>query len=459
MYIFGDGEAPPDAAISNREYFIRMAQQVTEILSRVTREGPVFRIDLRLRPQGGEGELAISLAHALQYYANEAHDWERQALIKVRYSAGDSALAREFIHAVQPHVYSEQVNFAAIKTALMAREKMHARRHQLPALEPPDESINVKTDAGGIRDIEFLVQCLQRVYGGGEPWLRSGGTLFSLQKLHDKGHVSGKEFHDLTAGYEFLRQLEHRLQLRQGQQTHRLPQEECDLRILQRSMEGYVPGEYRTTDLVTLVERRMVAVADIYRRVIYQQQSRKQQEAPDAPFELRGSVELGAAEQSNRQILERLATDSPVLRQAATRPDLSLQARANLFRFLWSAFTSSERYAAVLRSPEAVIRALALFEASDYLTDVLVRHPEEVTALADLARVPSRIGSGYLFESSLGTGRAAADPVFAYLADSPAPYGEKLSLLRQHFRHRIFSAGAHDIAGCLHIPGRNHGCR
>ena len=81
----------------------------------------------------------------------------------------------------------------------------------------------MKVDAGGIRDIEFLVQCLQRVYGGGEPWLRSRGTLFALQKLHDKEHISGKDFHNLTNAYEFLRNLEHRLQLRHGQQTHRLP--------------------------------------------------------------------------------------------------------------------------------------------------------------------------------------------------------------------------------------------
>ena len=81
----------------------------------------------------------------------------------------------------------------------------------------------MKLDRGGIRDIEFLVQCLQRVYGGKERWLRSGGTLFSLQKLHDKEHISGKDFHELTNAYEFLRKLEHRLQLRHGQQTHQLP--------------------------------------------------------------------------------------------------------------------------------------------------------------------------------------------------------------------------------------------
>src|SRR2546430_3558024 len=96
---------------------------------------------------------------------------------------------------------------------------MQKHRHA-KASEHSDTTIDVKIDSGGIRDIEFLVQCLQRVYGGREPWLRSGGTLFALQKLHDKGHISGKEFHELTSAYEFLRHLEHRLQLRHGQQTH-----------------------------------------------------------------------------------------------------------------------------------------------------------------------------------------------------------------------------------------------
>jgi glutamate-ammonia-ligase adenylyltransferase len=445
MYIFGEGEEAPKTPISNREYFIRMAQQVTEILSRVTKEGPVFRIDLRLRPQGGEGELAISLGQALRYYAVTAHDWERQALIKVRHSAGDATLAREFIRAVQPHVYTEQVNFAAIKTALVAREKMKMRRHHLAALEPPADSINVKIDHGGIRDIEFLVQCLQRVYGGAEPWLRSGGTLFSLQKLHDKGHITGKEFHDLTSAYEFLRHLEHRLQLRHGQQTHRLPVSESELRILQRSMEGYAPGEYRVADLATIVRQRMAAVAEIYQRIIFHQQTRRQHDATDAEFELRATLEPATADQSNQQILERLATDAPALYHIACRHDLSSQARKNFFRFLSSAFTSSERYAAVLRHPEAVSRALALFQSSDYLTDILIRHPEEIATLAELGQVSSRVGSGYLFENLLGDGRIPPDPVFAYLAASQAAYGEKLSLLRQHYRHRVFAAGARDI--------------
>src|SRR5215471_14245883 len=126
LYVYGDHDSTD--ALTLREYFVRQAQVLTEMLSRTTREGPVFRIDLRLRPQGGEGEPAVGLKHALNYYAHVAHDWELQALIKVRLSAGNVTLARNFIHGVEPHVYSKQINFEAIETALLSRQRMGARR-------------------------------------------------------------------------------------------------------------------------------------------------------------------------------------------------------------------------------------------------------------------------------------------------------------------------------------------
>jgi glutamate-ammonia-ligase adenylyltransferase len=444
LYLFGDGEEPSGATISNREFFIRLAQQVTDLLSRANKEGAVFRIDLRLRPLGNEGELAISLAQALNYYAHTAHDWELQALIKARYSAGSFQLAREFIRGVRPHIYTEPVNFAAIKTALVAREKMLSRRPQ-KTLEPTGDSINVKIDHGGIRDIEFLVQCLQRVYGGEEPWLRSGGTLFSLQKLHDKRHLSGKEFHDLTTGYEFLRHLEHRLQLRHGQQTHRMPLEGPELHVLRRCMEGYEAGEYYVEDLVAAVRRRMEAVTEIYQRIIYHQQTRRRQEIPEAEFQLLSSLEPGASDQSNQQIIERLAADAPAIYEIASSRDLNSQTRKNLFRFLSAGFTSSEHYAVVVRHPEAVRRGLVLFQSSDYLTDILVRHPEEISTLAEWNETPSRLGVGQLFESILGQVHNASDPIVEYLSSPSLTHSERLALLRRHYRHRIFTSGTRDL--------------
>ena len=116
-------------------------------------------------------------------------------------------------------------------------------------------------------------------------------------------------------------------------------------------------------------------------------------------------------------------------------------ARRNLFRFLSSALTSSERYAAVVRHPEAVERALGILDASEYLTEILVRHPEEIATLASLEEVPSRAGSGYLFDHPLSGGGTQSDPVFAYVASSSSSYGEKLSLLRRHYRHRELAEG------------------
>ncbi len=444
MFLFGDGTEPSGSPVSNREFFVRLAQQVTEILSRATPEGAVFRIDLRLRPQGNEGELAINLSQALRYYASTAHDWERQALIKVRCSAGSTLLAREFIRGVEPYVYTEQVNFAAIKTALVAREKMQTHRRTRPAFENSAGSVDVKIDRGGIRDIEFLVQCLQRVYGGEEPWLRSGGTLFSLQKLHDKRHISGKEFHDLTSAYEFLRQLEHRLQLRQGQQTHRLPLSGDELQIVQRCMEGYEAGEYHVGDLVGTVRRRMAAVAEVYQRVIFQQQTRHRHEESAAEFQLRSTLEPGS-DQSHQQILERLGSDAPAVHQLALRRDLTPTARRNFFRFLSSAFTSSERYAAVVRHPDAPGRALPIFEGSEYLSDILFRYPEEIAALEEPPERLTPHGMESLFESVLGHTGKSSHPIIDYLGTSSLSHAEKLTLLRQHYRHRVFAAGSRDL--------------
>ena len=439
LFLHGDGEAPPGAAVSNREYFIRLAQQVTETLSTMTKEGVPFRTDLRLRPQGGEGEPAVALSHALDYYAGRAADWERQAMIKVRHSAGDQVLAREFIRRVQPFVYTEQINFAAIDTALEARERIRFRRRRGMAGRD-SQSIDVKLDRGGIRDIEFLVQCLQRVYGGTETWLRSGGTLFSLQKLHDKEHISGKDFQELTTAYEFLRTVEHRMQLRHGQQTHRLPVSEHELKMLARMVipppaeqaASSAEGQPHTESIVERVRCSMAAVARIYSRIVQQQQIHQQRE--DAEFRLR-SVGEGATP-AHRQVLDRLVVDAPALYELVQSPDIQMHARRNLYRFLTSALTATERYATVARAPEALKYALEVFGLSDYLTETLISYPQEIATLEKLALEE---------ESALPGRELGQDSRPQDLASGAASYNDRLAQLRQHYRARLFASGARDV--------------
>jgi len=307
-------------------------------------------------------------------------------------------------------------------------------------------SLDVKIDRGGIRDIEFLVQCLQRVYGGAEPWLRSGGTLFSLQKLHDKRHISSRDFHELTSAYTFLRHLEHRLQLRQGQQLHRLPKSLSEMQVLRRAMESLAPGDYRLPDLAAAVRQRMAAVAEIYQRIIYNQEVHRPREPETGEFQLRSFPEAAATDQSNQQLVERLAEDAPELSQALKSAASGSAERKNLLRFLSAAFGSSERYATVLRHQEEIVLSLPLFELSEYLTETLVRYPEEITALAEVQSASPRMSGGNLFNMPPDDSFAGGDPVFAYVANSVASQREKTALLRRHFRHCMFASGARDLS-------------
>lgn len=453
LFLFGNGESPPDAQLPLREYFIRLAQMVTETLSRPTREGPVFRIDLRLRPQGNEGEPAIALGHALKYYEHTAHDWELQVLIKARRSAGDSKLAREFIRGVQARVYRTGLNFAAIETAWNSLGKISERRRSARALHRSQQGIDVKVDAGGIRDIEFLVQCLQRVYGGEEPWLRSGGTLFSLQKLHDKNHLSGKDFFELNQAYEFLRRLEHRLQLRRGQQTHRLP-EGAELEVIARGLGNFpgIPAIATGEELVKIVEQMMSRVAAIYQRTIHAQQQVQQREQAAKEFALQPAPHPDRGrEDSFDQVLHRLSADSPALYEVAARHDLSSRSRRYLHRFLNSALTSSERYAAVLRHPRAMEKVLSVFEVSDYLADVLIRHPDEIATVEDISS--NHQPDPTEWPALLASRPVFVDADFAFLHTPASSYAERLALLRRLYRHRIFAAGVTDVLSAQPVFG------
>ncbi len=426
LYLYGD----QDASAELREYFVRQAQILTEILSRATREGAIFRIDLRLRPQGAEGEPAVGLRHALNYYSHVAHDWELQALIKVRHSAGNLALARQLVRGVEPYVYTRNINFEAMETAILSRQRMGEHLRRLAVVRRHAETVDVKLDRGGIRDIEFLAQCLQRVYGGGERWLRPGGTLFSLQKLHDKGHIGGKDFHDLTEAYQFLRKVEHRLQLQRGQQIHRLPSGNEELQALQRAVEPTTALE-GVAGFLLAIKARMTCVSEIYERTIHSQRQIEKQGAEI--FRLTQAPSGAVRELSFDQVLQRIAVDAPSLRQIVAQPGLELHGRRNLHKFLSSAMTSAARYASLLENPHAIERALPLFETSDHLTDILVRHPEVISVLNHLSN-PAELP---LF----ATGH---EDLFFAVPDAHGS-GERLALLRQHYRRHAFAGGARDI--------------
>ena len=286
------------------------------------------------------------------------------------------------------------------------------------------------------------MQCLQRVYGGEEGWLRSRGTLFALQKLHDKEHLSGSDFHSLTSAYEFLRHLEHLLQLRHGRQSHQLPASPTELNVLAKCLNRRGATAVSAGEFVLQVESRMAAVAEIYRRIVYQEQS---QQFIDSEGNLRLEPQVPpSAENSYSQIMQRLAVDAPRLLDVISHANLSPHARRNLDRFLSSTATNSERYGAVLRSPAAVEHALTIFEFSNYLTDILVRYPADVALLNEIKAQPEREAAA-LFDVLPNQGDTIPDPVLAYLSQSSVDRQEALVLLRQQFRRALFVSGARDL--------------
>ncbi len=221
-------------SIANSDFFARTVGEMLRILGSHTDRGVAYRIDLRLRPEGAQGPLARSLASTLSYYDVMGRTWERQALIKLRHIAGDPTLGREFLHAIEPFVYRKYFSFSEINEVKALKRQMESR-----AARGGDESRDVKTGRGGIRDIEYTVQFLQLLNGGDLPAVRQRNTLLALEALEIAGCLTGNETYMLADAYRFLRKTEHRLQLMFDLQTHTLPAATEELQRLALRM-GYV---------------------------------------------------------------------------------------------------------------------------------------------------------------------------------------------------------------------------
>lgn len=216
-------------SVTNREYFGKLAELTTKMVSGSGSEG-AYRVDLRLRPHGTMGPLAMSLADTIRYYETEARPWERQVLIRSRSSAGDGDLFRRFFAAV------EDLVFVAGQSVGEALENVRLSKERIDAESDTARGYNVKLGRGGIREIEFIAQALQLAYGGDDKWLRTPHTLISLARLAERGHITSTEHSELAAAYTFLRQLEHILQMENGLQTHVVPDDSDKQRVISDRM-------------------------------------------------------------------------------------------------------------------------------------------------------------------------------------------------------------------------------
>ena len=369
MFLYSaNGETDGPETITNKEFFKRAANQLTALLSTYTAEGLCYRVDLRLRPEGSLGEVCISLDGARQYYTTRARDWELQMLIKARVAAGHRATGRELLDFVEPRSYSTTLDFSAIEalseTRARLNEKLAAKKRA--RLAPERATIDVKLERGGIRDIEFLVQCLQRLHGGAEPWVRHGGTLLALARLQDKRFLSDAEYGQLASAYQFLRHLEHRLQFADDRQTHTLPQDAAELELLARRMPGTAsmgPAFMGSAEwLLEETHRHFERVIGIYERVVHSRGA----SASAAP-----SVPLAS------NVVRALDQRAPALSAALARGGLRRGYRA-FEHFLERLSAEPERLERLDSDPALAASVLDLFEHSPYFAEELVRTPELV---------------------------------------------------------------------------------
>jgi glutamate-ammonia-ligase adenylyltransferase len=439
------GQGPRrEQVISNKEFFTRVASRVVRFIGSNTGEGVVYRIDLRLRPYGRDGDMVWEAAHAADYYRNKSENWERQALIRARASAGSDALVASFLDSVRDVVFDLRALPDAISGVRRAKEKIDRR------VATQTGGYNVKLGRGGIREIEFIAQALQLAHGGREPWVRSAQTLIVLARLAEKGYLSESERARLSAAYTFLRTVEHRLQMEHGAQTHQLSVSNERLELVARR-SGYAKAAGPAAAFLEDLKRHTSAVRAVYHRV-FDEKTVRAVEIETGDAQVAGPI----LDDETDRLLNRAAVAIDKLKATGSEPrSLStsrliaasladsinpLRSLRNLAQWAESFATYEEERQRAARSflsearlPE-LLRRLTATLSSQYLSHVLVSRP----ALAEQV-------------AAEGEARTAADFLRLLRAAMDESPGEssKPDALRRAWYRSVVDIGCRDMMGAV----------
>src|SRR5213596_3042288 len=406
-----EGQLTPH--ISYHEFFNRLGKRILETFSTLHPAGSLFRIDLRLRPEGSAGPLARSLDSMEKYYAGFGESWERLALIKARGIAGSRELAYEFLRQHQPFIYPKSATPDLLEEIANIK-----RRIERDVVGPDQLHRDVKLGIGGIREIEFIVQALQLTHGARHPFLQEPSMLKALRALRELDLLPSNEVLTLDNTYRFLRRVEHRLQIEAEQQTHTVPREPEALRRLALSLR-FSSGERFTVAL----QEKMRTVRSIFERVIsgtYAEPAKidlgifsNQKRAVKALADLaQGPASFHIAPRT-RQILRKLR---PVLLEwlaKAADPDATLN---QLVRFVEAYGLRSLLFELLVTNPRLLELLVKTFDASRFASELLIRRPQ---LLEDITRDPTfgeprSIAENLRRLDSLGADANNLDPIRAY---------------------------------------------
>ena len=391
------GESDGARPLAAEEYFARLGQRLARLLDETTADGFCHRVDLRLRPFGSAGRVALSFAGMDQYFQREGRDWERYAWLKARAVAGDIAAGEAWLETLRPFVYRRYLDYTALDGLREMKAAISAE------VARSDRFDDIKRGPGGIREIEFLAQALQLIRGGREPALRERRLLPALRALVEAGQMDVADGDALVAAYRFLRRLENRLQMLRDAQTHRLPAEAQDRERIAAGL-GYVDWDA----LLQALEQQRQRVATEFGALLA---PRRGQAAPDALSNYwrvlpdggeatvlaeAGFTDAHGADQSLRGFAQSLGVKSlsdaararldrvlPALLHAATRspqPDAALRRVLGLLQ----AILRRTSYLALLdEQPSALTRLVNVLARSALLSERLVAFPLLLDELLD----------------------------------------------------------------------------
>ncbi len=433
MFAYGaDGETAGGRSgrVENGEYFARVCREVVAFLEGVTDEGYAFRVDLRLRPEGRTGPVVLSLPGYRAYYRDRAELWERQALIKARVAAGDLRVGACFMAEAREVVYRPGID-TRIVPAIRAMKAQIDRTLGAKG----DAATNVKLGRGGIREIEFLVQALQLLYGGDDSWLRERNTLKMIFRLSERGYLAPDLGRMLSEAYAHLRTVEHRLQILHEFQTHTLPSSPLELGRLARRV-GIAGPPAQAARAFRARHRRITTTVHRAFRAFFAERVG----SPGKRLRLPSVMALGATgfvdpERARhnlalilegrplvpyagrlRAALERLCSMLLDALWKSPNPDEALH---QFERFLSAAGPRAGLVELLAGSPELLTGLVRVCAGGDLLTQLLIAQPELLALLA----VPERL----LRPKAKRAHRAVVAQVFAPLLGP----GERRDLLRR----------------------------
>jgi len=401
MFVYGeDGETAggPAGRLANGEYFTRVCRELVSLLEEITDEGYAFRVDLRLRPEGRMGPIVLSLDAYRTYYRERSELWERQALIKSRIAAGDANVGARFRDLARETVYRPGVDARVVP----AIRGMKAQIDNAVRAKG-GEATNVKLGRGGIREIEFVVQALQLLYGGDDAWLREANTLKAVFRLTERGYLAPDLGRLLSQAYVHLRTVEHRLQILHELQTHTLPKDARDLGLLARRVG--VPGPPARAARTFQARHREVTAA-VHRA--FREFFADRELSPRAKVRLASLTALRATgfkdPERARHNLQLILEGRPLVPYAAHLNAILARLYPMLLDALWKspdpdeALNQFERLLAAAGPRAGLVELLAkdadlllglvkVCAGGDLLTELLIAQPELLASLANPERL------------------------------------------------------------------------